>query len=703
MKQAIRITRWHALGLCLGLCLGLGVGVNMSGAETPRHLELTLQTRDRETGEIRRTTEKVDPARVGIVAVDIWNYHWCKTSAARAGSFVPRINHALAVARSLGIQVFHCPSDAVESWVGTPQLESVLMVEPEEPPRKEEIDCPAPADGGGCTCGKERCMVNYGWDGLHPDLDIAEGDLLPNDVGRLYALCRQKGITHLIYVGFHTQVCLLGKSIGVNLAPANAVNIGSRRELFVDDYLIDSLSGAATRHLFEMEPATTDRDDVAMIWNDDWEGSWTRYSTYIDDNGRIKAWYHACHTDGNRNNRTCYAVSEDGQRFTKPELGLYEWKGSRANNALFDQHTFKNAEGRWVDQSHNFAPFLDRNPAAAPDAKYKGFGGQGEGLGPDTGLYAFQSADGIHWKLASDSPIVSNRYRLDSKNQGFWCAVREQYVLYFRNLRNNEGQEGIGAPGWRRDIMVSFSDDFTGWSEPRWLVYYRNDGRPGMELEHLYTNEIQPYPRAPHIYLGFPARLVAGSRTEPMFMASRDGVHFSRWMDRPVIPPTAPADRDKVRSNHVWQEMVEIPGEPDSYSMYASENLGISGHHADGSFPRLRRFRIRKDGLVSVRAEAGRGELLTKPLTFAGNALEVNYHAELGENGFVKVEILDENGQAVPGFTAEDCDPLTGNAIDARVTWNGNSDVGSLAGRTIHLRFVLDRADLFSLKFGEST
>ena len=135
--------------------------------------------------------------------------------------------------------------------------------------------------------------------------------------------------------------------------------------------------------------------------------------------------------------------------------------------------------------------------------------------------------------------------------------------------------------------------------------------------------------------------------------------------------------------------------------MYASENLGISGHHPDGSFPRLRRFRIRKDGFASVRAGAAGGALVTKPLVFTGARLTVNYDARLDGGGHLKIGILDEEHKPIPGFASGDCDPLTSDAIDQNVTWSGEGDVSSLAGRRVHLRFAMARADLFSFKFDE--
>ncbi|NIP92353.1 MAG: hypothetical protein GWO24_02300, partial [Akkermansiaceae bacterium] len=105
--------------------------------------------------------------------------------------------------------VFLCPTDVADNYVGTPMVERVIAVDPLPLPRVKDVQCPPAPDGGGCTCGPERCQGNYGWDGMHPDLVIGPDDLMPNDPGRLYAICRERGITDLLYVGFHTQVCLL--------------------------------------------------------------------------------------------------------------------------------------------------------------------------------------------------------------------------------------------------------------------------------------------------------------------------------------------------------------------------------------------------------------------------------------------------------------------------------------------------------------
>src|SRR5262249_38286264 len=111
--------------------------------------------------------------------------------------------------------VFFCPTDVADNYAGTPAHEAAFAVTRHPLPPPITIDCPPAPDGGGCTCGKERCLGNYGWDSMHPGIALPDGDLMPNAGAALFSLCRERGLTHLVYMGVHTQVCLLGKSIGL--------------------------------------------------------------------------------------------------------------------------------------------------------------------------------------------------------------------------------------------------------------------------------------------------------------------------------------------------------------------------------------------------------------------------------------------------------------------------------------------------------
>ena len=90
----------------------LAFALLVANAARSAEIDLTLQSRDPATGAVVLSTEKVDPARVGVIAVDVWNYHWCKTATMRVDAIVPRMNKALDAARALGMTVMLCPSDA---------------------------------------------------------------------------------------------------------------------------------------------------------------------------------------------------------------------------------------------------------------------------------------------------------------------------------------------------------------------------------------------------------------------------------------------------------------------------------------------------------------------------------------------------------------------------------------------------------------
>ena len=219
--------RWGRFLAAVGVILLSSAGGTAFGGT----IELSLQSRDPASGEIAVRKENIDPRRVGIVVIDMWNFHWCKTATERVAALVPRMERCLRGARELGMQVFFCPTDAVDHYVGTPQREAALAVPLMPLPARQNIACPPPPNGGGCACGRERCRMNFGWDAMHPGLTLGENDLMPNSLESLYSLCKQKDITHLIFMGVHTQVCLLGKSVGLRNMKSVGMNCILARDL----------------------------------------------------------------------------------------------------------------------------------------------------------------------------------------------------------------------------------------------------------------------------------------------------------------------------------------------------------------------------------------------------------------------------------------------------------------------------------------
>ncbi len=445
-------------------------------------------------------------------------------------------------------------------------------------------------------------------------------------------------------------------------APASGqgFDIVGRLELFVDHYLIEKLEGDARLELHRPVPR-----EVVLVADRPWEGNTSAYFTIFQDSDRYRMYYRGSHFDeaaGKPAHRevTCYAESRDGTHWVKPELGLFEFDGSRRNNIVWDG-----------PGAHNFTPFRDANPACPPEARYKALA-RGEKPAAH-GLYAFESADGIHWKLVRSAPVITEG-AFDSQNLAFWDAVRGRYVEFHRGFRDKV-----------RDILTSTSSDFLHWTEPLWLEY------PGAPREHLYTNAILAYERAPHLFLGFPTRFwpERGEQVEPVFMTSRDGRTFRRWPD-PLIPVTAPKDRAGNRSNYMAWGMVRLPGARDEYSVYATEA------YYRGPASRLRRFTFRIDGFVSVRAVKG-GMLLTRPLQFSGERLVLNFRT--GRDGTLRAGFEAEDGRPVEGYRIEDCAAMRGDAIARTVVWSRGASVAALAGKAVRLRLELRNADVFSFQF----
>jgi hypothetical protein len=428
-----------------------------------------------------------------------------------------------------------------------------------------------------------------------------------------------------------------------------ATNIDNRLELFVDRLLISRMKGAELRlHEPRLLPLPLSPLPVA-------------YSTVIKDGDRYMAWYRdyrpdytGTYEDGGAGEITCYGESGDGHEWAFPDCGVTHDPSARGKNVVFAEAPF----------CHNFSPLLDTRPALDPAERFKALAGTHPG-----GLYAFSSPDGIRWRHMREKPVVTmDEFGFDSQNVSFWSPVERHYVCYFRTWETRHG--------WLRTISRMTSDDFIHWSAPVPM-------EPNLPGEHLYTSNTHPYFRAPHIYVALPTRFMPdrGESTDVLFMASRAGsTSYERLFTQSFIRPGLDPERWGNRSNYAALNVV--PTGPAEISIYHK-----SGH----------RYVLRTDGFVSVRAGAKTGELVTKPLVFAGNALLVNVSTSAA--GSLRVELQDAGGAPVPGFALKDCLHVAGDEIERSIAWAAGSDVGFVAGKPVRLRFVMSECDLYSFRF----
>lgn len=470
-----------------------------------------------------------------------------------------------------------------------------------------------------------------------------------------------------------------------------AHDIGSRLELFVDDWLIDKLRGLE-RRLHHPTP-----QNVALVADKPWEGNGGNYMTVFRDGDRYRMYYRGVHVvysqgkfDEPHPEYTCYAESTDGIHWKRPNLGLFEVAGTRENNVILTRETGGEA-------THNFSPLIDTRAGIVKEERYKALGGGGKGL------IAFGSADGIRWKKLREQPVITQG-AFDSQNLAFWDTDRAEYRAYFRDFRDG------------RDIKTCTSKDFLVWTDPVFLEYTPE------RISELYTNQILPYPRAPHLLLGFPTRYTdrgwsaaakllpqydyrrirasqsqreGTALTDGMFMSSRDRHRFAIWPESFIRPGLKLKGNWFYGDNYQSLGLVETPssidGAPEELSFYVTESS------LQGESVRWRRHTLRIDGFVSVHAESSGGEMTTRPFRFTGKQLVMNYSTSIA--GGIRVEIQDAQGTPIPGFALADGEELYGDSLGQGVPWKRGDDVSSLSGRVVRLRFVMKDADLYSIQF----
>ena len=456
-------------------------------------------------------------------------------------------------------------------------------------------------------------------------------------------------------------------------------DIGSQRELFVDRYIIDRLDGTSLK-LHHPQPA-----EVAIRYDKPWEDCLAFYTTVLKD-GDIYRMYYRGSLMGSSPHPTCYAESADGIHWTKPDLGLVEVNGSTQNNVIL---------------SHNgqFCPLIDTRPGVPDTERYKA---NGRDQQRPNSLVGYVSADGIRWTKLRDEPIVpmALENNFDSQNAMFWSEVESRYVLYARHM---VGDDRI------RSTARATSTDFLNWTEQTPMTF--SDTGSTTPSQHLYTNQTHPYFRAPHIYISLPGRIHFGRRalteaqdaevcpdpvsgggtdiSDGVLLTTRAGTtHYDFTFKESFIRPGIGYNNWTSRTNYPALGVVQT-GE-NEMSLYVQRDYDQGTAHLD-------RLTLRIDGFASVNAPYAAGEMVTRPLQFSGEELEINYSTSAA--GGIRVEIQDASGVPVDGYTLDECSEIIGDELDRVARWEGGSDVSKLAGTPIRLRFVIQDADLFSLRF----
>ena len=473
---------------------------------------------------------------------------------------------------------------------------------------------------------------------------------------------------------------------------STVADIGSRRELFVDHLLLERLVGTRLQ-LHHPEPAET-----VLKLDRPWEGD-TGYGLSVIQDGDTYHMYYQGRTRRPvpaRRTPTLYARSQDGIHWEKPNLGLVPIKGSLENNQI------GSTDGKplYAQGEPGVEIFIDRRPGVPKGERFKAFT-LDESESPMVRVHAWVSKNGTHFRPLQEEPILSTDIPnvFDGQETMFWSEAEQMYLIYTRYATSKDRKTR------KRAVARLTSKDFLNWTQPVPMTF----GDAGViPPDQHYNNQTHPYFRAPHIYLALSARFMEGRQVlsdevarqagvlegywqdcaETILMTTRGGNHYDRTFMEGLIRPGPGLLNWVTRSNYALGGVVQTG--PTEISLY------LNRHYSDPTW-HVRRYRLRLDGFASLHAPYEGGMALTKPIRFSGRELEINYSTSAA--GSVRVGILDSEGKPLPGYSAEECQEILGDEIERVVAWKGGSNLSTLAGRSVRLRFVMKDADIYSFRF----
>ena len=480
-----------------------------------------------------------------------------------------------------------------------------------------------------------------------------------------------------------------------------------QQRLFLDDMFIEQTKGVKK---VVQRPKRVSEEPLLRAQRP-WEGISVicRCHSIIYDqtDKRFKFWYQCQDptippTAAKIPRRYAYATSRDGVRWTRPNLGLVEYNGSKRNNivSLGDlgpsvallQNVVR--DDREPDPKRRFKSIgLDRHlhrpgeitwtGPEGPDEWYKT---QGSKIG--CGVFVGYSPDGLRWTMKEG-----------------WCAsgalIADGSSLHGFDERINKWvmwQRPRMTPKYRI-VGISVSDDFEQWTFPETVLAPDDEDPRIMEFDSITTIDS---PDGGYIGLlaasgSFrPKHTVA--EVTPQLVYSRDGRSWTRVCRNPFI------ERGKKGS---WDDGCILALNPivkgdEVFIYYYGKNNGTDwgGPTRDGkrvTESALGLFKMQRDRWVSITPSRKTGQLTTCLVSFVSNELRVNVNAAKGS---LRVELIDfQTKKPVPGHTQADCDPIMIDTFDHAVTWKGKADLTEIigtarraprVGRALVVRFCME-------------
>lgn len=231
---------FRLLGIAGLLSLTCARGPEISAETLPLKLRRLVQTKAA-TGQWEQVTNGVawESSVTAVVICDMWDKHWCKGASERVAEMAPRMNQVIAELRQRGVLIIHCPSETMKFYEGTAgrklaqsapaaavklplqgwcSLDSVM-----EPP------LPIDDSDGGCD-DLPQCAQGSPWRREIATIEVQPGDAI-TDSAEAYNLMRQRGITNVIVMGVHQNMCVLGRPFSIRQMVYEGQNVVLMRDL----------------------------------------------------------------------------------------------------------------------------------------------------------------------------------------------------------------------------------------------------------------------------------------------------------------------------------------------------------------------------------------------------------------------------------------------------------------------------------------
>jgi len=500
------------------------------------------------------------------------------------------------------------------------------------------------------------------------------------------------------------------------------IDVANRKQLFIDQRFIVESNGIKQTVNQPKLASVAIEPGPAEAWDDGIVGG---YGQVFEEDGRLRQ-YFSCRSarrlagqfdaGGDASVHLCYAESTDGVRWTKPNLGVFEYNGSRDNNITCPD-----------------AGYVMADPKGRPGERYKlmccayaqiGAKNIFDALQPDTGgLYFYTSPDGLHWtwrprRVLGLYPDSANQIDYDERIGKYVAYVRTWPDGFFRpryTYGRAVGRAELDDPmhPWPYDKV---SPGFRPWGPQRIATISKEVptvlAYPGYADEGHWTDIYNPalvqYPWADDVYLAFPSLnhievdspIPNHSRLEIGLAVSRDGIAWT-WPSVDPYIPFGPPDTGRGGMLYMHVGLARRGDEVYQYHMgtdiehhgQVGKVYGLEGCRNSG---RVYRMVQRLDGFVSVDFPGAGGSFTTPPVRFAGRELHLNASAAGGE---LRVAVQDPSGRPAPGLEADACDVIAKDAVDLRVSWKDPRDLEALSGQPIRLRFQGRSAKLFAFQF----